>query len=84
MSMKETVTLEVVRYRDDSGQPTCAVNFDTGENCEFYRTQRMGTSETCIFAPEAGKHSAAMSRREFGLGSLEPGNWCPIWKGGVV
>ena len=36
----ETKTILVKAYRDKNNDPCCAANFETGEVCLFYRTQR--------------------------------------------
>ena len=86
MTEQHTIHLPVIRYRDKAGNPTCAADFETGEVCKFYRTQRLGTSETCVFA-ETGSHSKyadTMERRDGvhgpGMGTLIPGDWCPVWE----
>lgn len=71
----ETVNLPVIRYRDSKGNPTCAKNFPKGEVCQFYRTARLGTEETCVFA-----NGFEMERRDEGKGYLIPLDNCPIWK----
>ena len=85
MTEQHTIHLPVIRYRDKAGNPTCAADFETGDVCKFYRTQRMGVSETCVFA-ETCAHSryADMMQRRNGLGgrgtgTLIPGKWCPVW-----
>ncbi len=85
MTERHTIHLPVIRYRDKAGNPTCAADFETGDVCKFYRTQRMGTSDTCVFA-ETGAHSryADMMQRRNGFGgrgtgTLIPGKWCPVW-----
>jgi len=66
-------------YHDSDGNMTCAKDFSTGEVCEFYRSQRFGTEETCLFAPSSVRYSTTLKRRgDNGLGSLIPGDWCPI------
>lgn len=86
MTEQHTIHLPVIRYRDKAGNPTCAVDFETGDVCQFYRTQRLGTGETCVFA-ETGAHSKFadnMERRDGvqgpGMGTLIPGDWCPVWE----
>ena len=86
MKEQHTIHLPVVRYWDKAGNPTCAVDFETGDVCTFYRTQRLGTNETCVFA-ETGSHSKyadTMERRDGvqgpGMGTLIPGDWCPVWE----
>ena len=74
----ETKTIEVPVYRDREGNPTCAKDFTTGAVCQFYRTQRMGCHETCVFAENAGRYAASMLRRG-DIGSLIPLNTCPLW-----
>lgn len=81
--MRETKMLAVVAYRDKDGEPTCALDFRTGDVCRFYRSQRMGGNETCDFAP-IGDHrgyTEQMDRRgDGGMGTLIPGHWCPVWR----
>ncbi len=50
MTEQHTIHLPVIRYRDKAGNPTCAADFQTGDVCKFYRTQRLGIGETCVFA----------------------------------
>jgi hypothetical protein len=76
---EETKTIKITAYRDSKGNPTCAKNFETGQVCLFYRTQRLGCNETCALAERAGKYNQSMSRRENGNGSLIPLSNCPIW-----
>ena len=86
--MKEhhTIHLPVIRYRDKAGNQTCAADFQTGDVCTFYRTQRMGVGETCVFAETASnsKYADNMVRRDGvqgpGMGTLIPGAWCPVWR----
>lgn len=76
----ENYNFPVKRYRDSTGCPTCAIK--TGEVCIFYRTQRFGCNETCVFADDTG-HEAYfenMKRRDNGNGSLIPLKTCPIWQ----
>jgi hypothetical protein len=85
MTEHHTIHLPVIRYRDKDGNPTCATDFETGDVCKFYRTQRLGTIETCVFAEaySNSKYAAAMERRDSpqgpGMGTLIPGVWCPVW-----
>jgi hypothetical protein len=82
--MKEKISLEFERYRDKDNNPTCACSFEASnfEVCKFYRTQNFGTHESCIFAPEGYKGiMQRLDRREPNkLGTLIPGDWCPLWK----
>lgn len=80
--MKETVQLTVNRYRTSEGKPTCACDFSKNEVCEFYRTQRFGMSETCLFAPDSYNGYKENMNREGKdqLGFLIPGSWCPLFK----
>ena len=84
---EEKVMIEYTRFRDTNGQPTCACNFGTGEVCDFYRVQRFGANETCLFAPDSGGGLwVILVRRDAfdgvaGQGSLIPGAWCPLWEG---
>ena len=79
-------SIPVVRYRDAQGQPTCAIDFPGGKVCEFYRTQRFGFNETCLFAEGAAgaRYTATMQRRtgkdRDGTGTLIPLATCPVWR----
>jgi len=78
---------EVVRYRTPDGEPTCAVDFEAGEVCGYFRTQRMGVHETCLFAPEDYKGFGERLLRQGGslpCGYLVPGSWCPLFAAGVT
>jgi hypothetical protein len=78
----ETVQIEVARYRDEAGNPTCAVDFEAGLVCRFYTTQRFGCSETCLFADKSGPRGMwqTMQRRNDGIGTLIPLALCPLWR----
>jgi hypothetical protein len=71
--------MQVTAYRDSKGNPCCAGDFPTGEVCPFYRTQRYGCHETCVFGDAEGKYMKGLKRRENGDGSLIPLDNCPIW-----
>ena len=70
--MKEKVLVDFTLYRDASGQPTCAANFETGDICENYRTTHFGTRERCCF------DEGQMLKRRGSCGTLIPGDWCPL------
>ena len=72
-------TIIVKAYRDSKGNPTCARNFETGEVCIFYRTQRFGCHETCVFGDTESKYMKSLKRRDGGNGSLIPLACCPVW-----
>jgi len=80
--MKEKIMIEVERIRDKHGQPSCAFSFseEDFEVCEFYRTQIFGCHETCLFALENNGIGQKLKRRKGGLGTLIPGDWCPLWR----
>lgn len=78
--MNETTSLTVVRYRTKDGLPTCAANFETGEVCMFYATQRFGCSETCLFSDKSDRIWQSMARRDQGRGTLIPLATCPVWQ----
>ena len=77
----ETVQIDVVRYMDADGNPTCAADFAAGLVCRFYATQRFGCSETCVFADKSGPRGIwqTMTRRNNGSGTLIPLAGCPVW-----
>lgn len=85
MMEKTKIEVEVVRYTDQQGNPTCATNFETGEICEFYRTQRLGTHETCLFSDPDRRYQTHLKRRISskgieGDGTLIPCDNCLVWK----
>ena len=65
--------IDVEIFFDCEGRRTCAVDFANGRVCPFYRTQRFGTHETCVFAP---KNEQLHRRSE--VGYLVTPDWCPI------
>jgi len=77
---KEAAIIHTTRYRDDEGLPTCALNFKTGEACEFHCTAKFGTVDTCIFAIGENGPPSRLERRDGGKGLLIPGNWCPLFR----
>ena len=77
----EIISLPVKRYKDDQGNPTCAVDFETGEVCQFYITQRFGCHEGCLLSEQHKGPFQAMHRRgNDGGGTLIPLKDCPVWK----
>jgi len=65
------------------GDPTCAISYENGRVCKFYRTEFFGQKETCLFAPAGAlldRHPN--SKGEIGLGYLIPGIFCLIWSNG--
>lgn len=77
--MKQKITIEFERYIDQNGLPTCACDFPTGEVCKFYRTQRFGCHETCLFASENSYGIYSSLKRRNNNGTLIPGDWCPLF-----
>jgi len=76
--------IDVETFFDADGNRTCATNFADGHVCKFYRTQRFGTLETCLFAPQQNKYAEQLKRRGADdKGSLIPADWCPIVSAGV-
>lgn len=76
---KEIKQIPIEAYRNIDGEPCCAKNFETGEVCVFYRTQKMGCNETCIFAQTNDKYWPTLKRRFGGTWTLIPHEKCPIW-----
>ena len=68
------LTIDVKKYTRN-GTHVCAENFKTGKVCEFYRTQRIGTHETCLFAPLDDHGYTEELKRVEGTG-LVPGKFC--------
>lgn len=83
MEKQKIIKIEVTAYKDQHGNQTCAADFRDGKVCKFYRTQRFGCNETCLFADNTGKYSGILERRKLDdgsrMGTLIPGEWCPIW-----
>lgn len=79
LGTEEQITVQVTRYRDEDGQPTCACDFNVGRVCIFYCTQKFGLSETCWFADKEGRRWTQLHRRDGGNGTLIPLPTCPLW-----
>jgi len=73
--MTEEKQITVKAYRDKDGLPTCAVNFRTGEICQFHMLERFGTVAVCAVS------RLELDRRDDGEGSLIPCEKCIVWKG---
>lgn len=71
--------IDVKAYITNKNEPCCAKDFNTGEVCIFFRTQRMGCNETCLFADQQGKYWKILERRKNGIGTLIPHDNCPVW-----
>ncbi len=66
--------IEIKEYRSPIGNPTCALNFNTGEVCVFHRTTRMGTTDICALS------DGYLDRQGTGdLGYLVPCKECIVW-----
>jgi hypothetical protein len=76
---EEISTIEVIRYKDPKGRPTCAVDFTTKKVCKFYRTMRFGTTDTCLFAETYYKYSESQQKYDNDRGYLIPLDNCPVW-----
>jgi hypothetical protein len=77
--MKETRLIQIDVYRCNNNEPTCALDFSTGDVCIFYRSQGLKQHQTCVFAPEWSRGYNKPLRRREDKGYLVPGDWCPIW-----
>ncbi len=79
--VSETKTITVPVFRDPEGNPTCIANAETGEACPFFRVQKFGMHETCLFAAveTTGLQTERMQRRDNGKGFLIPLACCPLW-----
>lgn len=84
---RERVSIRATRYFTDGGEPTCARRFGVkvdgsdSQVCEFYRTQKMGVHETCLFASD-DDHGLGVRLRRRGVhehGSLIPGSFCRLF-----
>jgi len=51
----KTKTLEIPLYYTPEGQPTCAVDFQNGEVCKFYRYGSYGFKDVCSWTNEVLK-----------------------------
>ena len=73
----EFATITMLRYRDPSGRPTCAADFDKGDVCRFYGTQRLSTHEVCFACGDKSRRVwEGMPRID---GYLRPLKDCPVW-----
>ena len=84
---EKIVRLAITKYTTKEGIHTCALDFTEGKFCPFYRTQRFGTIETCLFSDSVGDGSSTrgqMLNRIGEGGYLIPDKNCPITKGGWI
>lgn len=77
--MAETILLEIPRFRDADGNPTCAADFRLGQVCPFFGTQKFGQHETCWFGTKTSEMWEPLWRRDAPLSSLIPLAKCPVW-----
>lgn len=68
----ETVTIQVVRYRDPSGQPTCCADRRAGLTCRFLATTHFGTRDVCTLRVD---HELAPRT----MGYQRPDDGCELW-----
>jgi hypothetical protein len=79
---EEIVKIAVSRFRDKTGQPTCAADFAAGLVCRFYLTAGMGQRELCAVCQDENRDFVLLHRRGANRdGSLIPGEKCPLWQG---
>ena len=69
----EVTLIDVVRYRDKDGEPTCCADVRTGDVCRFLSRSRFGTQEQCALM------SGQLERRKAGQGTLIPAAGCLVW-----
>jgi len=86
IKVKDQRSITVTRYFTPKGEPTCASLFARKEGavnavCEFYRTQKLGCHETCLFAPgiSAGLQARLRRRGIHESGYLIPGSFCMLF-----
>jgi len=72
--MTEEKQITVKAYRDKDGLPTCAVNFRTGDICQFQLLERFGPVAVCAVS------RIELDRRD-DVGSLIPCEKCIVWRG---
>ena len=72
--MNSTVAkqIEVTGYTHD-GKPTCCLNVETREICQFLGTKTFGTKYVCMCGEQTEVQEYTLN------GYLKPHNKCPIW-----
>jgi hypothetical protein len=75
MIQEERICLDVVRYRDLEGKPTCSLYVPTGKYCRFLLTTRFGTAHTCTFANKESKNWEYLKEDRY----IRPFDNCPLW-----
>ena len=71
--MTETRTIEVKAYRCPSGQPTCSLDVNTNQVCEFCWSRHFGQVQYCVI------RATDIERDDGGTGWLRPVDGCPVW-----
>lgn len=79
--MKEIVQLDVIRYRDTNGNPTCIADLQNDEVCDFLRAFNVGKRYCCHWDKPSYLSRPILARGDDGSGSLIPIDACPLWNG---
>jgi hypothetical protein len=66
----------VRKYRTPNGEPTCAVNIQTGHSCLLLGSKCFGSKDICLLDSD----TPLLRRGDDGLGYLIPSESCPFWK----
>ena len=81
MKTEEIVKIAVSRFRDKSGQPTCAEDHPGGRVCKFYLTIGLAQSEKCTACLDDRRCFVQLHRRGANRdGTLIPNYQCPLWQ----
>ena len=81
---EEVVKIAVSRFRDKTGQPTCAEDHPGGRVCQFYLTIGLAQRGHCFLLPnksEDARYNRLYRRGKRGDGSPIPDEKCPLWQG---
>lgn len=74
--MSDFATIQIKRYRDKSGEPTCSAG--KGSNCDMLEFHTFGLTAHCRWVVDN------LERRDDGSGLYEgtliPAEGCPVWQ----
>ena len=74
MTAESVFDLPVKTYFTPDGEPTCAIDFNSGQVCKFLILEKFGMAEVCLF-----NLGVWLDRRgDRKTGYLIPGDRCPI------
>lgn len=70
---KEYAIIKIEKFRDDDGNPTCAVNMLNGQWCRFLGSRKFGAIDVCMYGEQKDLRVRPYTRYTI------PHKECPVW-----